>query len=84
MTEFVNTLLKRLRCDCELTKLNLASSQAAMKECYDRKSVVCSFELGESVLALLPILGSSLQSRFTGPYLIERKVSELRTQNARS
>lgn len=76
VTEHVDTLRKRLRRTCEITKLNLASSQAVMKECYDRKSVVRSFEPGESVLALLPIPGSSLQSRFTGPYIIERKVCE--------
>ena len=87
VTEYVDTLRKRLNRACELARSNLTDSQTVMKKNYDRKSVVRSFAPGESVLALLPVPGSSLQSRFTGPYIIEKKVNEtnyvLRTPNRR-
>ncbi len=47
-----------------------------MKAQYDRKSVVRNFQAGDSVLVLLPVPGSALQARFTGPYTIERKLSD--------
>lgn len=47
-----------------------------MKEQFDRKSVAQSFQTGDNVLVLLPIVGSSLQARFSGPYVMERKLSD--------
>lgn len=43
-----------------------------MKHYYDKKSVPCVFQPGEKVLVLLPLPGSSLQSRFSGPYTVEK------------
>lgn len=47
-----------------------------MKENYDRKSVARSFQSGDCVLVLLPIVGAALQAKFSGPYVVDRKLSE--------
>ncbi|KAI2647622.1 Retrovirus-related Pol polyprotein from transposon 17.6 [Labeo rohita] len=47
-----------------------------MKAHYDRRAVQRSFKPGDLVLALLPVPGSALQNRFTGPYVVERKVTD--------
>lgn len=41
-----------------------------------RKAVACEFYPGDKVLVLLPVLGSSLQTKFSGPYIVERKLNE--------
>ena len=47
-----------------------------MKAWYDHKAVVRHFKVGDKVLVLLPILGSALQARYSGPYEIKHKVSD--------
>ncbi len=66
---------KSLKHVCNLARANLASIQAVMKAPYDRRTVERSFKPGELVLALLPVPGSTLQNRFTGPYVVERKLT---------
>lgn len=60
----------------ELARENLGRAQGKMKNWYDRKAVSRHFEVGEKVLMLLPIPGSALQARFSGPYVVEDKVSD--------
>ena len=48
-----------------------------MKARYDLDSVERKFEPGQKVLALLPVPGSPLQARFFGPYVVEKKLSDL-------
>ncbi len=76
VSEYVDTFRKRLKHVCSLARANLASTQAVMKAQYDRRTVERSFKPGELVLALLPVPGSALQNRFTGPYVVERKLSD--------
>lgn len=47
-----------------------------MKLNYDKKSVARSFQSGDRVLVLLPVAGSALQAKFSGPYMVDRKLSE--------
>lgn len=47
-----------------------------MKQCYDKKAVARSFQPGDRVLVLLPVLGSALSMKFSGPYTVERRLSE--------
>ncbi len=47
-----------------------------MKGTFDKKTVQRSFEVGDQVLVLLPLPGSALQAKFTGPYVIEEKVND--------
>ncbi len=76
VAEYVDTFRKRLKHVCNLARANLASTQAVMKAQYDRRTVERSFKPGELVLALLPVPGSALQNKFTGPYVVERKLSD--------
>lgn len=46
-----------------------------MKCRYDRKSVQRTFNKGDQVLVLLPMVGSALSARFSGPYEVVRKIS---------
>lgn len=56
---------------CQLARENLAQAQTDMKHCYDKKYIHRVFQTGE-----LPLPGSSLQSQFSGPYLVERKIND--------
>ena len=47
-----------------------------MKKRYDAKAKNRVLEPGDKVLVLLPVLGFSLQSRFSGPHTVQRKVSD--------
>lgn len=58
-----------------MAKEALASSQRKMKKRYDQRSTARSFQPGDEVLILSPVSSSSLSTKFTGPYVIERKVS---------
>uniref|UniRef100_A0A3B3I2A9 Gypsy retrotransposon integrase-like protein 1 n=1 Tax=Oryzias latipes TaxID=8090 RepID=A0A3B3I2A9_ORYLA len=76
LPEYVVELRERLKKACSLARDTLASSQEKMKGHFDRKTVVRSFQPGDQVLLLLPILGSALSTRFSGPYIVEKKLSE--------
>lgn len=47
-----------------------------MKTRFDRKSVACCFQPGDSVLVLLPVPSSPMHARFAGSYKIEKKLSD--------
>ena len=44
-----------------------------MKEWYDRRAAVRSLEVGDEVLALLPVQGKPLAARYSGPYEIDKQ-----------
>ena len=48
-----------------------------MKVWYYKKARYREFNPGDKVLLLLPIHGNPLQSQYSGPYKIERKVNEV-------
>lgn len=54
----------------------LSSSQAGIKQRFDRKAVQRQFQPGDEVLVLLPIPGSALTARFSGPCVVEDRVSD--------
>ncbi len=43
----------------------------------NRRTELRSFQSGDQVLALLPIIGSPFQAKFAGPYTVARKISDL-------
>ena len=75
LLDYVMTFKHRLVKVCELAKRNLQCAQARMKIWYDRKTR--ESKAGDKVLALLPIPGHSLQARYHGPYVVERKVNDV-------
>ena len=48
-----------------------------MKKKYDVDAVERNFKRGQKVLAPLPVAGNPLIPRFFGPYVIEKKLSDL-------
>ena len=62
---------------CELARANLVSAQKSMKSRYDLNTVICTFKPGQKVLALLPVSGNPLRARYFGPYVIDKKLSDL-------
>ena len=48
-----------------------------MKVWYDRRARERSFETGDEVLALIPIPGDPLQARFSGPYVVQKKLNDV-------
>ncbi|KAL1250687.1 hypothetical protein QQF64_018483 [Cirrhinus molitorella] len=74
--EYVAKFRKRLHTACSVARESLANTQKGMKQTFDKKAVKRSFKPGDSVLVFLPIPGSSLSTRFFGPYIVKEKLSE--------
>ena len=77
LLEYVSEFRTRLSRACELARENLESAQKSMKARYDKSTSKRKFEPGQTVLALLPVPGKPLQARYFGPYLIDKKLSDL-------
>lgn len=76
VSEYVDKLRNRLQRACSLAREALRSSQVKMKRHFDQKAVAHSFQPGDKVLLLLPVAGSSLSAKFSGPYAVGKKLSE--------
>ncbi len=74
--DYVSSFRERLHHACETAQKSLATSQSKMKRQFDKRAVARVFDPGDKVLILLPIPGSGLQAWFSGPYVVERKISE--------
>uniref|UniRef100_A0A3B1K8B9 Gypsy retrotransposon integrase-like protein 1 n=1 Tax=Astyanax mexicanus TaxID=7994 RepID=A0A3B1K8B9_ASTMX len=74
--DYVSKFREHLHAACQAAKTALCSVQGKMKQHYDRKTVPRQFQPGDKVLVLLPLLGSSLSAKFSGPYVIQQKLSE--------
>ena len=61
----------------ELARTSLKSVQKDMKDRFDLKAVRRNFDVGQKVLALLPVQNNPLQARYVGPYVIQNKISEV-------
>jgi transposase InsO family protein len=76
LLHYVNGFRNRLYAAGELAKEKLAGAQHKMKRLYDRISEQRTFSPGDQVLALLPLVGSPFQAKFTGPHTVVKKVSD--------
>ena len=61
----------------KIAKKNLKSTQKSIKARYDEISVEHKFSPGDEVPALLPIPGRPLKARYFGPYVVDKRVSDL-------
>lgn len=77
MLEFVTQSRERFRHACSIDKTSLSASQNKMKQIYDRKAVLHSFQPGEKVLVLVPTPGPALSVKFTGPYIVKSKLDDM-------
>ena len=74
--EFVATFKDRLFRAGQVAKRNLQESQSKMEVWYDRKTKSRCFEPGDKVLVFFPIVGNPLQSKYSGPYKVVKKISD--------
>ncbi len=74
--DYVSSFWERLHHTCEMARESLSSAQSKMKQNFDKKTVMRSFQPGDRVLVLLPVVGSELQTKFSSPYVIDSKISE--------
>jgi len=74
--DYVTSIREKLHKAQTLAKLHLSTAQSKMKVHFDRKSLKRDFSPGDSVMVLLPTPGSILHAKFSGPYLVERKLSD--------
>ena len=73
MLDYVSSFRERLHHACDLARDSLSTAQSKMKTNFDKKSVARTFTPGDRVLVLLPLVGSSLQAKFCGPYVVDHK-----------
>ena len=72
----MSTLRGRLTRAREIAADHLKRSQN-MKQLFDKKSKKRNFDQGEKVLIMLPIPGDPLHGRYSGPYVVEKKLSDV-------
>ena len=77
LLQYVSDFRTKLSNAYEMAKSNLKSAQNSMKNMYDKTSVSRTFKPGDKVLALLPVPGRPLQARYFGPYIVDKKMSDL-------
>uniref|UniRef100_A0A3B1JEH9 Gypsy retrotransposon integrase-like protein 1 n=1 Tax=Astyanax mexicanus TaxID=7994 RepID=A0A3B1JEH9_ASTMX len=76
LLDYVSKFRERLHQVWDLAKRKIKMSQESMKKTFDKKAIPRSFSPGDKVLALLPVPGSSLTAKFSGPYTVKRKLSD--------
>ncbi len=74
--DYVSSFRESLHSVWTLARKSLCAAQERMKIRYDREAVLRSFQIGDRVLVLLPIPGSSLRAKFVGPYKIQARLGE--------
>ena len=77
LLDHVSDLQDKLSTAAKLAQANLKSSQRRIKHWYDKRARLRNFKPGEKVLVLLPIPGNTLQARYSGPYCVEEKLSDV-------
>ena len=77
LLDYVSDMRQRAHKAWEIARKNLTQAQSRMKTWFDKKTKNLQFNVGEKVLALLPIPYQPLQARYSGPYMITKKVSKV-------
>ena len=77
LLQYVSDFKDRLSRACEAARTNLKSAQRKMKRWYDENAKERKFMPGDRVLALLPIPGKPLQTRYYGPYTVDKQISDV-------
>ncbi|KAJ8333799.1 hypothetical protein SKAU_G00411180 [Synaphobranchus kaupii] len=72
--QYVSTFHDRLSAAWKVAAQNLTGAKERMKGQYDRKAVQRSFVPGDKVLVLTPVGRERFGTRFSGPYMVVRKV----------
>ena len=67
-------MIPRLRSSITHAQQHAKEQKNKSKVWYDKKARSRSFELGQEILALLPLPGNPLQDKYCGPYTILEKL----------
>lgn len=62
MLDYVSKFQERLQKSCALARESLSKVQGDMKAHYDKSAVARYFAIGDQVLVLLPVPGSTLST----------------------
>ena len=77
LIDYVNGFRLKLYRAGELAKQKLEIAQRKMKNRYDQRAEVRQFSPGDPILALLPLVDSPFQVKYSGPFSVVRQVSDL-------
>ncbi|XP_050730790.1 protein NYNRIN-like [Eriocheir sinensis] len=76
ITKYIEKLKNTFDKVRSFARSNLKLAQGVMKEHFDIKAKVRTFNEGDQVLAFIPVSGSPLQAKYHGPYTINKKISD--------
>ena len=76
LIDYIDKFKSKIHQTWEFANSNLSKSQRVMKDTYDIKSKQRSFQVGQRVLALIPIPGNPLTAKFSGPFSVEKKIND--------
>ena len=74
---YVSDFKHRLLRARQIAMENLKEAQSKMKGWYDRKARIRKFNVGDKVLVLFPMQGHPMKARYSGPWEIERQLSDV-------
>ena len=77
LADYVYGFRRRLLLAGKLATEHVCVAQTKIKRLYDRRAVARVFSPGDQVLALLPILGSPFGAKYSDPFTVLRKISEI-------
>lgn len=77
LLDYVNGFRHRLYSAGCRAKENLRAAQKSMKVQYDRRAELQEFSAGDQVLALTPLVSSPFQAKYSGPFTVKERVSDL-------
>ena len=77
LLQYVSDFKDQLSIACESARTNLKSAQRKTKRWYDENAKERKSVPWDRVLALLPIPGKPLQTRYDGPYTVDKKISDV-------
>lgn len=77
LIDYVNGFRHRLYTAGSLARERLQLAQKGMKAQYDRRAELHVFSPGDQVLVLKPLVGSPFQARYSGPFSVKERISDL-------
>ncbi|XP_076053643.1 uncharacterized protein LOC143032650 [Oratosquilla oratoria] len=77
MLKSVTDMKGKLAACWKMARESFRSAQERMKQHYDRNANVQEFYPGDKVLVLLPFQGNPLRAKFSGPYVVLKRLGEL-------
>ncbi len=68
--DYVSGFQYRLYEACAIAQRKLGKAQRKMEHLFNKRALSRNFQVGDQVLALLPLVNSPFQARFAGPYCL--------------